>query len=69
MRTVAERLVTLDQFLALPDREGKQEFDRGRVIWRARRWWPSRSRRRPIRPRNWTAKSINTFAAEATLFG
>jgi Uma2 family endonuclease len=32
MSTVAERLTTLDQFLALPDRQGKQEFDRGRVI-------------------------------------
>jgi Uma2 family endonuclease len=34
MSTVAERLVTLDQFLALPDRLGKQELDRGRLIVR-----------------------------------
>jgi len=32
MSTVAEGLATLDQFLALPDQQGKQEFDRGRVI-------------------------------------
>jgi len=32
MNTVTEGLVTLDRFLALPDRPGKQEFDRGRVI-------------------------------------
>jgi Uma2 family endonuclease len=24
--------MTLDRFLALPDRDGKQEFDRGRII-------------------------------------
>jgi Uma2 family endonuclease len=32
MSTVTEGLVTLDRFLALPDRPGKQEFDHGRVI-------------------------------------
>jgi Uma2 family endonuclease len=32
MSTVTDGLVTLDRFLALPDRPGKQEFDRGRVI-------------------------------------
>jgi Uma2 family endonuclease len=32
MSTVAEALLTWDQFLALPDQAGKQEFDRGRVI-------------------------------------
>ena len=32
MSTVTEGLVTLDRFLAMPDRPGKHEFDRGRVI-------------------------------------
>lgn len=32
MSTVAEGLITLDQFLDLPDQAGKQEFDHGRVI-------------------------------------
>jgi Putative restriction endonuclease len=116
--------MTLDRFLALPDREGKQEFDRGRIIelpppkyvhsLTAKKIYDrlalvmqgkgltvfsetgfllapdvvrqpdvavveearlkvakaeSRSRRRPIRRRNWTSKSINTFAVEARLFG
>ena len=34
MSTVAERLMTWDEFLELPERPGKQEYDRGRVIVR-----------------------------------
>lgn len=32
MSTLTDALLTFDQFLALPDRPGRQEFDRGRVI-------------------------------------